>query len=72
MIDTVFEPYVHSAQDALVTGTLGLGLAVAKKLAEQMDCSLTYQRTNGYTLFVLDVPVASTAQLSTRATTASG
>ena len=63
MIDSVFEPYVHSPREAVVKGTLGLGLAVAKRLAEQMGCELSYQRTNGYTLFVLDVPLASSAQL---------
>lgn len=65
MIETVFEPYVHSARDALLTGTLGLGLAVAKRLAEQMHCRLTYQRTNGFTLFLLDVPLAGVANLTT-------
>jgi two-component system, OmpR family, sensor kinase len=58
---TLFEPYVHSAKAALVTGSLGLGLAVAKQLAEQMGCDLRYQRHNGYTLFVLDLPMADSA-----------
>lgn len=57
-IDGVFQPYVHTPRDALVTGTLGLGLAVAKRLAGSMGCRLSYERMNGYTLFVLDVPLA--------------
>lgn len=61
-MDAVFEPYVHTPRDALVTGTLGLGLAVAKRLAETMNCRLGYERMNGYTLFVLDVPLASGSQ----------
>jgi signal transduction histidine kinase len=58
LLDNVFRPYVHSARDSLVTGSLGLGLAVAKQLADQMGCHLTHQRLNGYTLFVLDMPLA--------------
>jgi signal transduction histidine kinase len=60
-LDEVFRPYAHSARDSLVTGSLGLGLAVAKQLAGQMDCRLSHQRVNGYTLFVLDLPLAESA-----------
>ncbi|MGF1668701.1 MAG: sensor histidine kinase, partial [Acidimicrobiia bacterium] len=58
LLDDVFRPYVHSARDSLITGSLGLGLAVAKQLADQMGCRLTHRRLNGYTLFVLDMPLA--------------
>ena len=57
-IDGVFQPFVHTPRDALITGTMGLGLAVAKRLAGSMGCRLSYERMNGYTLFVLDVPLA--------------
>jgi signal transduction histidine kinase len=62
-IESIFEPYVHTPKDALLKGTLGLGLAVAKRLASQMGCELSYERMNGYTLFILDVPTASPNQL---------
>jgi signal transduction histidine kinase len=68
LLDNVFQPYVHSARDSLVTGSLGLGLGVAKQLADQMGCGLTHQRLNGFTLFVLDMPLA---QSSTTRITAS-
>jgi signal transduction histidine kinase len=61
LVDDVFRPYVHSARDSLVTGSLGLGLAVAKQLADQMGCRLSHQRLNGCTLFVLDLPLAEVA-----------
>jgi signal transduction histidine kinase len=60
-VDDVFRPYVHPARDSLVTGSLGLDLAVAKQLADQMGCRLSHQRVNGYTRFVLDLPLAESA-----------
>ncbi|MDH4306301.1 MAG: HAMP domain-containing histidine kinase [Acidimicrobiia bacterium] len=59
-LGSVFRPYVHSPKDTLLTGTLGLGLAVAKQLADQMHCNLSYERLDGFTLFVLDVPLTAT------------
>jgi signal transduction histidine kinase len=61
LLNNVFQPYVHSARDSLVTGSLGLGLGVAKQLADQMGCGLTHQRLNGFTLFVLDMPLAQSS-----------
>ncbi len=70
LVDNVFQPYVHSARDSLVTGSLGLGLGVAKQLANQMGCGLTHQRLNGFTLFVLDIPLAQA--VTTRITASAG
>jgi signal transduction histidine kinase len=70
LLDDVFRPYVHSARDSLVTGSMGLGLAVAKQLADQMGCRLTHQRLDGYTMFALDMPLAEDA--TTRITASAG
>lgn len=40
-----------------VTGTLGLGLAVSRRLADELGCSLTYRRFETLTAFVLDIPL---------------
>lgn len=52
----IFEPYatVHSG----VKGSVGLGLSVARQLAELMDGSLTYHRDLGETVFRLELPGA--------------
>jgi signal transduction histidine kinase len=52
----IFEPYVtgHSG----VEGSVGLGLAVARQLAELMAGSLMYERADGESVFRLRLPLA--------------
>ncbi len=52
----IFEPYAtaHSG----VKGSVGLGLSVARQLAELMGGSLTYRRDLGETVFRLELPGA--------------
>jgi signal transduction histidine kinase len=52
----IFEPYVtgHSG----VEGSVGLGLAVARQLAELMAGSLRYERVDGESVFRLRLPLA--------------
>lgn len=56
----IFEPYVTG--NTGVHGSVGLGLAVARQLAELMDGSLTYERSAGDTVFRLLLPLAETRQ----------
>ena len=56
----IFEPYAtaHSG----VNGSVGLGLSVARQLAELMGGSLTYHRDRGETVFRLELPAADLNQ----------
>jgi signal transduction histidine kinase len=54
----IFLPYETAHQRLGVTGSVGLGLAVAKRLAQLMDGDLRYERRGGLTVFRLDLPKA--------------
>jgi signal transduction histidine kinase len=49
--DTLFEPFVTSKPEGV-----GLGLALAKRVAEENHGSLTWHRKNDRTIFMLSVP----------------
>jgi signal transduction histidine kinase len=54
--DRIFEPYVTAHEG--VRGSVGLGLSVARQLAELMGGSLTYCRDGTETVFRLELPLA--------------
>ena len=57
----VFEPY-HSAKPRHTQpASVGLGLAVARQLAELMGGSLTYSRPGKVSIFELELPAAASA-----------
>lgn len=55
----IFERYVHQGQAPLLTGSVGLGLSIARLLAEKMGGSLTYRRTKDFTVFELRLPLVA-------------
>lgn len=55
-VDRLFAPYANDGQSPILTGSVGLGLAVAAQLADRMDGRLDYQRYGGRSYFVLTVP----------------
>lgn len=55
--EAIFEPYTTAHPG--VTGSVGLGLAVARQLAELMRGSLVYRRDGGETVFRLELPLAN-------------
>ncbi|HLU31443.1 MAG TPA: HAMP domain-containing sensor histidine kinase [Acidimicrobiia bacterium] len=55
---TMFRRFVHTGASGREAGSLGLGLAVARELAAQMNTEISYRHINGETHFVLIVPLA--------------
>jgi signal transduction histidine kinase len=51
--DDIFRPFIHSADHALVAGSLGLGLGVSRVLCEGMGVDLGVERVAGVTRFTL-------------------
>ena len=52
----LFTRYVHEGEDPLTVGSVGLGLAVVKILAEGMDGQVRYEREGGWSRFIVDLP----------------
>jgi signal transduction histidine kinase len=57
----IFERFVHEGSEPLLMGSVGLGLAIAKMLSDEMDADLTYERVDGETRFLLSVLRATEA-----------
>ena len=55
--DRLFSRFVHQGDEPLTAGSVGLGLAVAQLLAQEMNGRLDYDRVVGRTSFVLSLPV---------------
>ena len=56
VVDRLFERYIHTDGSAVVEGSVGLGLAIARSLAEGMGGSLTYSRIDDLTVFSVELP----------------
>lgn len=56
--ESIFEPFRRAHDAPGMPGSVGLGLSVARKLAEMMDGTLTYRRVGGRTEFELALPAA--------------
>lgn len=59
MTEKIFDPYTTA--HAGVTGSVGLGLSVARQLATMMGGSLDYRRESGETIFRLELPAAASS-----------
>jgi len=56
--DHIFDPYYRSQSAAdLKPDSVGLGLAVARQLAQMMGGDLVYRRSDGWTQFELTLPI---------------
>ncbi|MEX2652469.1 MAG: HAMP domain-containing sensor histidine kinase, partial [Acidimicrobiia bacterium] len=55
--DRLFNRYVHDHGSALLQGSVGLGLAIARSFAEGMDGSLEYKRIDELTIFEVSLPL---------------
>ncbi len=54
--DNLYDRFAHAGTSPLLTGSVGLGLAVASSLAARLEGSLRYQRFGGKTYFVVTLP----------------
>jgi signal transduction histidine kinase len=54
----LFERFVHDGRHALLAGSVGLGLSIARELILRMDGDLVYERINGTTCFTFRLPLA--------------
>ncbi len=59
-VDHIFDPYVTGRAGA--QGSVGLGLAVARQLAELMGGSLHYERSAAETVFRLELPLVDRSE----------
>jgi signal transduction histidine kinase len=58
LVTELFRRFVHTGGSGREAGSLGLGLAVAKELATEMNTEISYRHINGETHFVLIIPLA--------------
>jgi len=56
--DRLFNRYVHQNGSALLQGSVGLGLAIARSFAIGMNGTLEYRRVDGLTIFEVCLPPA--------------
>lgn len=54
--ERLFERFVHSGAASLLNGSVGLGLAIARSLADAMGGRLEYERTYEWSRFVVWLP----------------
>lgn len=55
----LFSRYVHEGDRPILAGTVGLGLAVAETLLNQMDGDIRHERRDGLTIFHFRLPLAA-------------
>ncbi len=57
--ERMFERFVHRGSEPLLIGSVGLGLAIAKSVMELLEGDLIYERVDGETRFIVDLPLAT-------------
>jgi len=62
--ERLFDRFVHEGKDTLLTGSVGLGLSIARALAEHMGGDVSYVRAVGWTNFLLTLPLAEGSVLA--------
>ncbi|MGI9648402.1 MAG: sensor histidine kinase [Acidimicrobiia bacterium] len=58
MEQRLFSRFVHQGEDPLTKGSIGLGLAVVKIIVEGMNGTVRYERADGWTRFIVRLPLA--------------
>lgn len=49
----LFERFVNKGSEALISGSVGLGLAISRELAQSLGGSIRYKRIDGWTAFTV-------------------
>ena len=62
----LFTRYVHEGEDPLTVGSIGLGLAVVRILAEAMGGTASYERAVGWSRFIIALPASEAAANAAR------
>lgn len=57
--DRLFQRYIHQGHQPLVLGSVGLGLSIVRALAEGQGGTVHYERDNGWTQFVVVMPLVA-------------
>lgn len=57
--DRLFDRYIHEGTAPLLSGSVGLGLSIARSLAAGMGGTLKYQREDTYTRFEVRLPTVN-------------
>lgn len=60
MVEKIFDPFIHDGSAPLLTGSVGLGLAVASRLTALLGGRVTYQRFGTKTYFIVTLPLEET------------
>ncbi|HEX9977208.1 MAG TPA: HAMP domain-containing sensor histidine kinase [Acidimicrobiia bacterium] len=60
--DRLFQRFLHQGDLPLVLGSVGLGLSIVRALAEGMGGAVWYERHNGWTAFVVRIPMATSGE----------
>ena len=64
--ERLFKRFFHKGRQAIVAGSVGLGLAISDELARRMGGSLQYRRIDGWTSFSFHLPSVPTVDLDER------
>jgi signal transduction histidine kinase len=66
IVGQLFERFVHDGRQALLAGSVGLGLNIARSLVLEMNGDLVYERIRGTTWFTFRLPLAPNLQSDAR------
>ncbi len=62
--ERLFQRYLHEGDMPTVLGSVGLGLSIVGALAEGMGGAVWYERRDGWTSFVVRIPLATDDEIS--------